>query len=151
MDVRACCIFALHQRSHANFRALPMQLKSWFMRAPPCQQAAGNGPAQYTWSDWVVDIAIDLVLLWVVVVIFARFERIVYAPKQEKVIWGHGAMTVAFDNEGSEDSRSFLQRSWQKMFPSQSSGHFAPHNVSQAYEAAREHQHNLHGHGEQTF
>ncbi|CAK9100347.1 unnamed protein product [Durusdinium trenchii] len=95
--------------------------------------------------------AIDLVLLWVVVVIFARFERIVYAPKQEKVIWGHGAMTVAFDNEGSEDSRSFLQRSWQKMFPSQSSGHFAPHNVSQAYEAAREHQHNLHGHGEQTF
>eukprot|EP00434_Breviolum_minutum_P034613 symbB.v1.2.030642.t1/scaffold3416.1/size57224/5 len=96
---------------------------------------------RFTWSDYLVAVVVDLVLLWVVLVAFARIERMFYAPKQEKVNWGHGAATMAFGSlEAGEPG--FFQRTLNKVFArgSGSGSGFVPHNVSEAYEAAREHE-----------
>mmetsp|Transcript_88853 Transcript_88853/g.141487 ORF Transcript_88853/g.141487 Transcript_88853/m.141487 type:complete len:172 (-) Transcript_88853:16-531(-) len=91
-----------------------------------------------TWSQYAVSIVVDLVLLWVVLVSFARLERMFYAPKQEKVVWGHGAATMNFFGAEAAEP-GFWQKAWEKVFPSRS-GAFIPRNVSEAYEAARQHQ-----------
>ncbi|CAJ1363426.1 unnamed protein product [Effrenium voratum] len=59
------------------------------------------------WSDYARNLVIDFALLILILVVIGRVEKMWYKP-QDKVIWGHGAMTMAF--EGPESSPGFFGR-----------------------------------------
>lgn len=86
----------------------------------------------FTWSDYAVQVVawwagemstwpqvVDVVLLLIVVLAFARLERLFYAPKaprrrtavakagQEKWTWGPGTMTVSFEQGAAATGGSF--------------------------------------------